>query len=213
MTLDSLESIFEYAKRDRYSITDVEWKEKDHPRGNPENAGQFVKKDQRGVVIEKASSVQNISDKEFEKPTRSYQLPPLNKKFSDAIGKPAKDVLLSKHTIERMMKDHPEMKDGKNRKRILNNALNNFTELLYSRPRKKPNYYAVVKTGGHYDLSVIDTDKNKEFYEVVDWREIDEDGYQKMIEQMNREGGQFLITDGRTSTGRLTFPLFRFIMS
>lgn len=58
-------------------------------------------------------------------------------------------------------------------------------------------------------MSVIDTDKNKEYFEVVDWRKIDESGYQNMIDKMEREDGQFLITDGRTSTGRLTFPLFR----
>ena len=58
-------------------------------------------------------------------------------------------------------------------------------------------------------MSVIDTDKHKEFFEVVDWRKIDEEAYQNMIRKMEREDGQFLITDGRTSTGQLTFLLFR----
>lgn len=108
-----------------------------------------------------------------------------------------------------MSKDHPEMGDGANRRKILNNALNNFTDIIYSRPHIKPNYYALVKNGKYYDMSVIDTDKNKEYFEVVDWRKIDEVSYKDMIRKMEREDGQFLITDGRTSTGRLSFPLFR----
>lgn len=167
------------------------------------------KKDQRGAELEQVSSLSNINAKELETPSRSYLLPPMNKRFTEAIGKKCKGLILSKHTIERMAKEHPEMKDGENRKRILNNAINNFDTLLYTRPHKKPNYYAVVKTGNHYDISVIDTDRNKEYFEVVDWREIDENGYQNMLKQMEREDGQFLITDGRTSAGRLTFPLFR----
>ena len=98
------------------------------------------------------------------------------------------------------------MKDGKNRKRILNNALNNFTEVLFDRPDKKPNYYAVVKTGHYYDVSVIDTDNKKEFFEVVDWREVDETEYNRMIKNMEREGGQFLITD---KSGQPSFLLLR----
>ena len=167
------------------------------------------KKDQRGVRIEKVSRIANIDDKEFSEPTRSFLLPPVSKKFSEAIKKECKGLLLSKNTIERMIKEHPEMKDGTTRRNILNNAINNFDEVLCCRPNKKPNYYTLVKNGKHYDMSVIDTDKNKEFFEVVDWRKIDEEAYQNMIKKMEREGGQFLITDGRTSTGRLTFPLFR----
>ena len=179
--------------------------------------GQFVskggnsgeKKDQRGAKIEQVSGIMNINDCEFEKPTKSYLLPPIDKKFAKAIKKENKKILLSKHTIERMAKDHPEMGDGTNRRKILNNALNNFTDIIYSRPHIRPNYYALVKNGKYYDMSVIDTDKNKEYFEVVDWRKIDEDSYNDMIRKMEREDGQFLITDGRTSTGRLSFPLFR----
>lgn len=191
------------------------------------NNGQFVskgkssekkkeegeKKDQRGAKIKQVSGIMNINDCEFEKPTRSYLLPAIDNKFAKAIKKENKKVLLSKATIKRMAKDHPEMGNGANRRKILNNALNNFTDVIYTRPHIRPNYYALVKNGKYYDMSVIDTDKNKEYFEVVDWRKIDESGYQNMIDKMEREDGQFLITDGRTSTGRLTFPLFRSIDS
>lgn len=42
MQLNSLQSIFDYVKRDRYSTTDDEWEESQHPRGQPDNAGQFA---------------------------------------------------------------------------------------------------------------------------------------------------------------------------
>lgn len=166
------------------------------------------KKDQRGAGLEQVSSLSNINAKELETPTRSYLLPPMNKRFTEAIGKKCKGLILSKHTIERMAKGHPEMKDGENRKRILNNALNNFTQILHDRPEKKPNYYVAVKEGNHYDISVIDTEKKDNYFEIVDWREIDSEGYERMVKNMEQEGGQFLITDGRTSTGQPTFLLF-----
>lgn len=50
MTIDSLQELHEYIKRDKYSITDAEWEESKHPRGQPGNAGQFAK------------TVQNLSD-------------------------------------------------------------------------------------------------------------------------------------------------------
>lgn len=175
--------------------------------GSDESSNE--KKDQRGVRIEKVSRLSNIDDKEFSTPTRSFLLPPVSKKFTDAINKDCKGVLLSKNTLERMIKEHPEMKDGTTRRNILNNALNNFDEVLCCRPNKKPNYYTLVKNGKHYDMSVIDTDKNKEYFEVVDWRKIDEEAYQNMLKKMEREDGQFLITDERISTGQQTFLLFR----
>lgn len=42
MVFDSLQDLFNYATRDKYSITDAEWEESKHPRGQPENKGQFA---------------------------------------------------------------------------------------------------------------------------------------------------------------------------
>lgn len=178
------------------------------PDGSWKPPAGSVEKDRHGIKIEKVSRLGNIDKKEFENPSRSFLLPALNKKFAHAIGKTNKKVLLSKHTIERMKTEHPEMNNSAMSKNYLNNALNNFTDLIYTRPNKKPNYYVFVKNGKHYDMALIDTDDNKKFFEVVDWRHIDKEGYKNMIKKMEREDGQFLITDG-VPTGRLTFPLFR----
>lgn len=42
MHFESLKNIFDYVKRDKYSISDAEWNEQKHPRGQPENKGQFT---------------------------------------------------------------------------------------------------------------------------------------------------------------------------
>lgn len=179
------------------------------PDGSWKPPVDYHKKDKWSVNIHKVTSVNNINESEFENPTRSILLPPISRKFTKAIGKNCKGLLLTKHTIERMKKKHPEMKDGINRRKILNNALNNFTTVLYDRPSERPNYYVVVKNGNHYDMSVIDTDSKQEFFEVVDWRKIDQAGYDEMIEKMEEEDGQFLITDGKIRTGQPTdFLLF-----
>lgn len=161
-----------------------------------------LRKDRWGDEIHKATSVNNINEKEFVAPTKSYVLPPINKKFTKAVGKKCKGLILSRHTINRMLKEHKEMGDGRSRRKILNNALNNFTELLYDRPHTKPNYYVVVKNGRYYDISVIDTERKDKYFEIVDWREINQDGYDDMLKRMKEEDGQILITDGVIRTGQ-----------
>ena len=40
---ENLQELIDYAARDRYTMTDDEWEESKHPRGQPGNAGQFTK--------------------------------------------------------------------------------------------------------------------------------------------------------------------------
>lgn len=62
MQLNSLQSIFDYVKRDRYSTTDDEWEESQHPRGQPDNAGQFTSR----RLVDNIDIILNGTDKEKE---------------------------------------------------------------------------------------------------------------------------------------------------
>ncbi len=69
---------------------------------------------------------------------------------------------------------------------------------MLCKPSNKPNYWSAVKVGENYCVAVIDTDTNKKYHEIVGWRKVNKKGYEKMIRQTKREGGQFLITNGNS---------------
>lgn len=152
-------------------------------------------KDKAGAPIKEIKSVDDIPDKEFREPTHSFKLPEISTRaWKEKVGD-SRPVLLKKNIIELKSKDHAEFR-GKE-KEIIRNAVYNNDQVLYCKPNTKPNYYSVVKNGHYYDVVNIDTDPNKKYNEIVDWRRIDERGLQKMKRQEIRNataGGQSSIT-------------------
>lgn len=152
-------------------------------------------KDKAGAPIKEIKSVDDIPDKEFREPTHSFKLPGISTRaWKEKVGD-SRPVLLKKNIIKLKNKDHAEFR-GKE-KEIIRNAVYNNDQVLYCKPNTKPNYYSVVKNGHYYDVVNIDTDPNKKYNEIVDWRRIDERGLQKMKRQEIRNataGGQSSIT-------------------
>ena len=151
--------------------------------------------DKAGAPIKEIKSVDDIPDEEFSEPTHSFKLPGISTSaWKEKVGD-SRPVLLKKNIIELKNKDHAEFR-GKE-KEIIRNAVYNNDQVLYCKPNTKPNYYSVVKNGHYYDVVNIDTDPNKKYNEIVDWRRIDERGLQKMKRQEIRNataGGQSSIT-------------------
>lgn len=151
--------------------------------------------DKAGALIKELKSVDDIPEEEFSEPTHSFKLPGISTRaWKEKVGD-SRPVLLKKNIIELKNKDHAEFR-GKE-KEIIRNAVYNNDQVLYCKPNTKPNYYSVVKNGHYYDVVNIDTDPNKKYNEIVDWRRIDERGLQKMKRQEIRNataGGQSSIT-------------------
>lgn len=151
--------------------------------------------DKAGALIKELKSVDDIPEEEFSEPAHSFKLPGISTSaWKEKVGD-SRPVLLKKNIIELKNKDHAEFR-GKE-KEIIRNAVYNNDQVLYCKPNTKPNYYSVVKNGHYYDVVNIDTDPNKKYNEIVDWRRIDERGLQKMKRQEIRNataGGQSSIT-------------------
>ena len=164
--------------------------------------------DKAGAPIKEMKSVDDIPDEEFSKPTHSFKLPGISTRaWKEKVGD-SRPVLLKKNIIERNTGRHKEFL-GKD-KEIISNALYGNDQVLLCKPKEKPNYYAVVKSGDYYDVATIDTDNNKKYAEVVDWRRIREKSFRQMKEadSLNKKdtpaGGQSHITgvkDGDRSAG------------
>lgn len=165
-------------------------------------------KDKAGAPIKEIKSVDDIPDKEFREPTHSFKLPEISTRaWKEKVGD-SRPVLLKKNIIERNTGRHKEFL-GKD-KEIISNALYGNDQVLLCKPKEKPNYYAVVKSGEYYDVATIDTDNNKKYAEVVDWRRVREKSFRQMKEAdlLNKKdtlaGGQPRITgvkDGDRSAG------------
>lgn len=206
----SIASMFESIKRHGY-ITDAEWKESEHPR---DAGGQFAsgnggaETDKAGAPVREIGSVGDIPDREFSGPAHSFKLPGISTRaWKEKVGD-SRPVLLKKNIIERNTGRHKEFL-GKD-KEIISNALYGNDQVLYCKPGTKPNYYSVVKSGNYYDVVNIDTDPDKKYNEIVDWRRIREKSFRLMKESdsLNKKdtpvGDQPRITgvkDGDRSAG------------
>lgn len=136
--------------------------------------------DKAGAPIKEMKSVDDIPEKEFSEPTHSFKLPGISTMaWKEKVGD-SHPVLLKKNIIERNTGRHKEFL-GKD-KEIISNALYGNDQVLLCKPKEKPNYYAVVKSGEYYDIATIDTDNNKKYAEVVDWRRIREKSFRQMKE-------------------------------
>ena len=61
------------------------------------------------------------------------------------------------------------------------------------KPISRPDYRVTIQTGKKNAIVVLDTYQNNDNVEIVGWRQVDEDGLEKMKKQARREDGQFLI--------------------
>lgn len=156
------------------------------------------KRDKLGNKIYSAASVDDIPAEEFISPSCSYELPEIRTAAWLTLSLPPKKVLLKKNIMQHNIIAHPEM--AATRKIVLAKSLYENDYIIQAKPKSRPHYYSLMKNGDYYYLTNIDTDPEKEYFEIVDWRMINGRGFDKMKRQNAREGGQSSImgavTDG-----------------
>lgn len=151
--------------------------------------GNPIGKDAQGNAIFEYQSVSNLPNDLFESPTFSVLLPSPSKILLKEVGKQENKVLLKKSSIERMLKEHKEIKDAKEHKAILQNAIYEATTVLICQKNKKPDYISFIRILDYYYVSVLDFNSNNKYIEVVDWRKIGDEGFLGMIKQASVGAG------------------------
>ena len=146
------------------------------------------KRDKLGNKIYSAASVDDIPVQEFISPSYSYELPEIRTAAWLALNLPQKKILLKKNIMPRNITAYPEM--VATRKIALAKSLYENDYIIQAKPKSRPHYYSLMKNGDYYYLTNIDTDPEKEYFEIVDWRMINGRGFDKMKRQNAREGGQ-----------------------
>lgn len=174
----------------------------DH-QGNPIDAnGQ--------LIVDIVESVDELSDDDFNNPTRSIQLPKLPKAVDDAIGADGKPIIIKKNIFERNLIRHSDVTPEEGRL-ILNAALYNPNIYGQNQKERKPYNWVVVSVGGENGsnkLVLLEVNKDRERVEVVHWHFINQQGLEKLKRQAEREDGQLLILPSETSeeVGALSDP-------
>ena len=159
-----------------------------------DNQGNLV--DNEGKLIaEQVSSIDEITDEDFESPTRSIQLPQLPSNVDAAIGANGKPVVIKRNIFERNLVSHSDLTPEQSRQ-ILKAAL--YSPEIYGQNQKtrKPYNWVVVSVGDATNankLVLLEVNNSKENVEVVHWHYIDQRGLEKLKRQAEREDGQLLI--------------------
>ena len=144
------------------------------------------------LILNPVDSIDEITDEDFESPTRNIQLPQLPENVQSAIGTNGKPVVIKKSVFEKNGTTHVELEPGDSRS-ILKSALYNPNLVGQTQPITRPDYKVAIQTGDKNAVVVLDVYAGKDNVEIVGWRYVNEKGLEKMKRQAEREGGQFLI--------------------
>lgn len=144
------------------------------------------------LIVEDVKSVDEITDDDFNNPTRTIGLPTIPKNVSDAIDAKGRKVIIKRNVFVKNRDTHAELspEDGRD---ILHRALYNPNLVGSTQPIRRPDYKVAIQTGDKSAVVVLDVYAGKDNVEIVGWRKVDDKGLEKMKKQSEREGGQFLI--------------------
>lgn len=185
-----------------------------HPRGQPDNAGQFVKKssDGNGGTHEASDAERehlrahgvSVDEKKMT-PTekiasvhidfdRDNILPELNEEDLEKIGvKTNKPVLLKKEVIDRNRNEHPDV-SKEDMEKIIGKALYSPSN-VFSANTEKPNYYHFAsfvelssKSKPKIGMTLLDVDVKKDCFEIVHMYYVGLQGLQRAIEKTIKKG-------------------------
>lgn len=144
------------------------------------------------LIVDEVNSIDEITDEDFETPTRNVQLPAIPENVAIAIGANGRPVVIKKNVFEKNGNTHVELEPEDSRN-ILRSALYNPNLVGSTQPIRRPDYKVAIRTGEQNAVVVLDVYQEKDFVEIVGWRMVNEKGLAKMQRQAEREGGQFLI--------------------
>ena len=157
-------------------------------QGNPIN-------EQGKLIVEKIESIDDLTDADFEQPTRSVELPTIPKNIDDAIGANGKPVVIKKNIFEKNKQSHSDLTPAQSRD-ILQSALYNADLYGQNQKARRPYNWIVINTKdntGNNRLVLLEVNDKKDNVEIIHWHYIREAALETIKRQAEREGGLILI--------------------
>ena len=155
-----------------------------------DNQGNPIDEDGK-LIVEQVSSIDEITDADFDSPTRSIQLPSIPPKVDEAIGANGKPIVIKKNVFEKNKKSHKDL-TPKDSRAILLNTL--YTPDLYGQNQKitRPYNWILIHLADTNTAVLVEVNENKDNVEIVNWHYINDDAIERKKKQAIREGGLIL---------------------
>ncbi len=158
--------------------------EKVDDQGNPiDNQGK--------LITEKINSIDDITDEDFENPTRSVELPKIPQNVDNAIGANGKPVIIKRNVLEKNRERHGF--SNQQSRDILKNALYNPDLVGRTQPTKRPKHWVAIQLDEKSPITVLEVNENKDNVEIVGWYTLDKRNLERIKRQATNEGGELLI--------------------
>ena len=163
-------------------------------QGNPTNEDGTLK-------LVAVRSVDDLTDEDFNSPTRNVQLPDLPDSVAQAIGTGGNPVVIKKNIFEKNRKSHGDLTPKMSRE-ILAGAL--YNPNLYGQNQKatRPyNWILVQQKDDKHPSVIIEVAQRKGQIEIVGWHYLRDTTLQQKKKQATKEGGLILALPGDNAVG------------
>ncbi|MES5005898.1 hypothetical protein ABVC69_06880 [Prevotella disiens] len=168
-----------------------------------DNQGNPIDKDGK-LIIEKVGSISDLTDEDFEHPTRSVELPTIPQNIDEAIGANGKPVVIKKNIFEKNKQSHNF--SNRQSRDILTNALYNTDLVGQTQPTKRPKHWVAIQLDEKSPITVLEVNENKDNVEVVGWYTLDNRNLERIKRQAANEGGELLMLSSKDKVESLSTP-------
>ena len=172
-------------------------KQKVDKQGNPIDA-------EDRLITEKVEDISDLSDDDFNNPTRSVELPKIPKNVDDALGANGRPVIIKKNIFEKNGKSHGFT--PKQSRKILGDALYNPDIVGQSQPSTKKTHWVAIKVDEKSPITILEVNDGKDNMEVVGWYTLDARNLERIKRQAEREGGELLVLSPKDKVESLPTP-------
>ena len=195
------QSVFDKAKE----IADKEEKKRkaEAEKQNVDKQGNPIDAEGR-LITEKVEDISDLSDDDFNNPTRSVELPKIPKNVDDALGANGRPVIIKKNIFEKNGKSHGFT--PKQSRKILGDALYNPDIVGQSQPSTKKTHWVAIKVDEKSPITILEVNDGKDNVEVVGWYTLDARNLERIKRQAEREGGELLVLSPKDKVESLPTP-------
>ena len=146
------------------------------------------------LIVEQVSSINEITDADFERPTRSIQLPAIPKNVDAAIGANGKPVIIKKNVFEKNKRAHKDLRpvDGR---MILTDVLYNTSLYGQNQKASRPYNWILIHLAEKNSAIIIEINESKDNLEIINWHYLSDETLERKKRQAIREGGLILALD------------------
>ncbi|MBP3244655.1 MAG: hypothetical protein J6M59_06095 [Bacteroidaceae bacterium] len=156
-------------------------KDKTDSQGNPINEDGTLK-------VEQIGSIDELTDEDFNTPTRNVQLPTLSENVANAIGTEGKAVVIKKNIFEKNKKSHKDLTAEQSRQ-ILTQTL--YSPNLYgqNQKNKRPyNWILIHLNDSKHSSVILEVNHEKDNVEIVNWHYLKDAQLEQKKRQAVNEG-------------------------